>query len=340
MELTYLQYFLRVAEIGSINRAAADLNLSQPALSRNIAALENEIGSPLFTRRRDGVTLTEAGRLLADRTRPLLSQFALIKEEVGQRAAGHLTIGLPQAWKNVFTLSFISDLVKQHPGVAVKIHDGVSNTLREYLAAGILDLCIMPFEPVTLNGYVQSPLVRESMIAIGDATAEFRPYNELPLTALDNARLVMPGRTNVLRQHAEQAFMRKGISMRMLIEPFTQDLCIECARDGLGIAITPASSVQGYANPESLRWAPLKGLYATWSLYENEARAHSEAVRAAKHLIMKRFSSPANLWFGAELVTVSNIVKAVPSKSCAPRIPPERSPAVRIASLKEEVRCD
>ena len=58
MELTYLQYFLRVAELGSINRAALDLNLSQPALSRNIAALEHEVGTALFLRRRDGVKLT------------------------------------------------------------------------------------------------------------------------------------------------------------------------------------------------------------------------------------------------------------------------------------------
>lgn len=118
MELTYLQYFLRVAELGSINRAALDLNLSQPALSRNIAALEHEVGTALFLRRRDGVKLTEAGRLFADRARPLLGQFALIKEEVGQTAAGQVTLGLPQAWQNVFTIAFLAQFVQRHPAVA------------------------------------------------------------------------------------------------------------------------------------------------------------------------------------------------------------------------------
>lgn len=306
MDLTYLQYFLRVAELGSINRAASDLNLSQPALSRNIAALEHEMGSSLFTRRRDGVTLTAAGHLLADRSRPLLSQFALVKEEVGQRAAGHLSIGVPQAWKGVFTASFVEEFVGQYPNVAVKIYDGVSNTLREYLVSGVLDICVMPFEALTPSGYVQRPLVREPLIAIGDSKAGFESSRAVSVAALDGKGLIMPGRANVLRQQTEQAFLRKGLRMRMLVEPFTQDLCIECARRGLGVAITPGSSVQGYASPESISWAPIKGLYATWSLYENEARAHSEAVRAARELIADMFNRQSMLWFGAELVNADH----------------------------------
>lgn len=306
MELTYLQYFLRVAELGSINRAALDLNLSQPALSRNIAALEHEVGTALFLRRRDGVKLTEAGRLFADRARPLLGQFALIKEEVGQTAAGQVTLGLPQAWQNVFTIAFLGQFVQRHPAVALKIYDGVSNILRDYLLSGLVDICIMPFEPLSPLGYTQTPLVREPMIALGDAKAGFRPAEEVPLSALENSWIIMPGRTNVLRQQVEQAFMRRGMRMRMQVEPSTQDLCIECARNGLGIGIVPASCLQGYANTDNLSWAPLKGICATWSLYENEARAHSEAVRAARQLIIDALAGKP-LWFGAERVPAVSV---------------------------------
>jgi len=302
MELTYLQYFLRVAELGSINRAALDLGLSQPALSRNIAALEHEVGAVLFTRRRSGVVLTEAGQVLADRARTLLGQFSLLKEEVGQKAAGQVTLGLPQAWQNVFTIAFLETFVQRHPAVALKIYDGVSNTLRDYLLSGMLDICIMPFEPLSPHGYAQTPLVREPMIALGHQAAGFSPDEEVPLTALGDAWIIMPGRANVLRQYVEQAFLRKGLRMRAKIEPSTQDLCIECARQGLGITVIPASSIQGYANTDNISWGPLKGVYATWSLYENEARAHSEAVRAARLLITQALNERPALWFGAQLL--------------------------------------
>ncbi|MFA7625212.1 MAG: LysR family transcriptional regulator, partial [Pusillimonas sp.] len=92
MDSRVLECFLRVAELGSINRAAVDLNLSQPALSRQIAGLEHEMQVQLFIRSQGGVRLTEAGKLLSDRVRPLLRQFAVIKAQVGERAAGLLAI--------------------------------------------------------------------------------------------------------------------------------------------------------------------------------------------------------------------------------------------------------
>src|SRR5437763_15780284 len=102
MESRILEYYLRVAELGSINRAAADLHLSQPALSRHIAALEHEMGTQLLTRTQGGVVVTDSGRLLTDRARPLLRQFAILKEQVGEMAAGQVDIGITASWQHVF----------------------------------------------------------------------------------------------------------------------------------------------------------------------------------------------------------------------------------------------
>ena len=86
MDSRLLEYFLRVAELGSINKAAADLHLSQPALSRHVAALEHEMGTKLFNRSQGGVQLTDAGNLLSDRARPLLRQFTMLKAQIGEKA--------------------------------------------------------------------------------------------------------------------------------------------------------------------------------------------------------------------------------------------------------------
>lgn len=70
MESRILEYVMRVAELGSINKAATDLQISQPSLSRHVSSLEAELGVQLFTRTQGGVQLTDAGRLLTERGRP------------------------------------------------------------------------------------------------------------------------------------------------------------------------------------------------------------------------------------------------------------------------------
>src|SRR5690606_21931196 len=129
MHTRLLEYMLRVAELGSINKAALDLNLSQPTLSRHIAALEKLMGAALFVRSQGGVSLTEAGKLLADRARPLLRQFAVLKDQVGETASGQLAMGMPTSWQKVFTSRFASTMVRQHPEIKLRVHQGVSNTL-------------------------------------------------------------------------------------------------------------------------------------------------------------------------------------------------------------------
>ena len=82
MDLSQLEYFLRVAELGSINRAAKELGLSQPALSRSLSQLEHDLGQQLVLRCRTGITITEAGSILASRGLALLRKAGAIREEL------------------------------------------------------------------------------------------------------------------------------------------------------------------------------------------------------------------------------------------------------------------
>lgn len=306
MDLTLLEYFLRTAELGSINRAAADLNISQPAMSRYIALLEQEMGGKLFTRTRNGVTLTGAGLLLSERARPLLRHYTMVKEQVGEKVAGQLAIGVPQVLQNVVTSPFAVALAREHPNVALRIYDGVSNVLRDYLSAGMLDLCIMPFEHTSGSGYTRQALLREPLVAIGNAASRLNSSLPLSLTALNGVKLVMPGRANVLRRQVEHALTRKEMQFRLAVETDTLELCLEFARQGIGLTITPASALQVRTFDESMVWAPIKGLFVTWALYENEARSHSEAVHVGRQLLLDAVANSLKVspWFGAELIDV------------------------------------
>ena len=304
MDVRFLEYFLRVAELGSINRAAADLHLSQPALSRHVAALEEEMGTKLFVRTQGGVNLTESGKLLSDRARPLLRQFSILKEQVGEKAAGQLAIGIPPSWHGVFTSEFAAKMVKELPGITLRVYEGVSNVLRDYMFAGLLDLSIVPFDSSPASGYRQTSLVREPLILVGSPDDGLSSDEPAPISRLDGIKLVLPGRPNVLRGLVEHSLARKGMAFRLAVETDTLTLCLDMARQGVGLTVVPACSL--FENPilDEVSWTPLRGLYMTWTLCENPARMHSQAVREGRRLVMSGVSQALATkdWFGASAV--------------------------------------
>lgn len=296
MDTTLLEYFLRIAELGSINKAAADLNLSQPALSRHVSTLEHELGVQLFRRSRAGVALTDEGQLLSDRARPLLRQFAIMKEQIGEKPGGQVAVGIPTSWQSIFTIPFAEEMIRRFPNIALRVHEGVSHILRDHMFAGLLDLCVVPFATELGAGYRQTALVREPLVLVGDKAL----HKEEPRTIsdLDGLNFILPGRPNVLRTLVEHALGRKGLKFRIAVETDTLALCLDLARRGNGFTIVPACAV--FKADPRLSWAPVRSLSMTWALCENLARSHSPAVRETKRLIQ---STVANAlarkeWYG------------------------------------------
>jgi LysR family nitrogen assimilation transcriptional regulator len=302
MDVRLLDFFLRAAELGSINKAAASLGLSQPALSRHIAVLEHEMGNKLFNRTQGGVHLTEAGRLLSDRARPLLRQFAILKEQVGEKASGQLAIGTPPAWQQLITSAFIENLSAQYPGIALRVYEGVSNILHDYMSARLLDIAIVPYDPGPTARYRKTPLVRERMVLVGRAEESLRADEPVNVARLDGLRLVLPGRLNMARMQVEHALERKAMQFRLAAETDTLSLCLDLARRGVGFTVVPASSLHEHGLGNTISWAPIKGLSVTWALCENLDRMHSPAVREGRRLLMSAVSRALhlNIWSGAE----------------------------------------
>lgn len=303
MESKSIECFLRVVELGSINKAAADLNVSQPSLSRAIAALEHEMGAQLFTRHQGGVQLTDPGRLLADRARPLLAQFALLKEQIGE-TSGQVAVGIPPSWQTVFTTGFIKQVFTQAPGVALRIHEGVSHVLLDHMQAGLLDLCIIPFGSTAMGGYSQGRLVREPLVLVGHPSSGVDWSKPVPLQALGGQKMVLPGKPNAIRQLIENTLVRQALAFKLVMQVDTLALCLNVASQNLAFTVVPACAVSSLAHGTDTRWTPIKGLYMTWALFENNARTHSLAVRESRRLLLEEVASSvrSGRWFGAESV--------------------------------------
>ncbi|MFP3643043.1 LysR family transcriptional regulator [Paraburkholderia sp. SIMBA_054] len=303
MDSRLIEYFLRVAELGSINKAATDLRLSQPALSRHIALLEHQVRAKLFTRTQGGVTLTDAGTLLLERARPILRQLTKLVEEVGDRAAGQLSIGLAPSWQHMFTSKYIPKLVEEFPGVSLRVHEGASHELREVMHSGMLDLAIVPFEGSPPQGYIHTPLVREPLILVSQKGADLQPNRPVPLSRLDNLKLALPGKPNVIRTQIENSLERKGFQFKTIFEIDAMNLSIELARQGVCDTVTPCCAVSDHPRWEKeVAWSPIRGMYMTWAICENTARSHSPAVREGQKLVYKLVDEilAQGTWLGAE----------------------------------------
>src|SRR5258706_8775131 len=115
MDARLIEYFLRVAELGSINRAAADLRMSQPSLSRWLSILEHDVGTPLLIRTRQGIRVTDAGQSLMDGARPILRQLNILREEIGQKASTQTVLAMPISMERLITAPFAESVMRDQP---------------------------------------------------------------------------------------------------------------------------------------------------------------------------------------------------------------------------------
>ncbi len=178
MDTKALRYFQAVAEFGSYSRGAEFLRLSQPALSRQIARLEQELGTAVFRRHGHGITLTEAGRTLLARSQLILRQIEQTRDEIRGSAgglAGTVTLGVPPAAGTYLVPALYRRFVAAHPRVALKIVGGYSSYIHEWLVRGQVDLACL-HDPLPQRGFEIIPLVQEPVFVVG-RSGSFRSGN-------------------------------------------------------------------------------------------------------------------------------------------------------------------
>ena len=145
MNLRQLQYFVEVGEVQSITKAAARLNLAQPALTRHMRTLEGDLGVQLLTRSGRGIALTNAGALFLDRIKGILRDLerARVEAETASRSpGGQIGLGLPASISRALTRAVVQRFKAQLPKMQVRVIDGWSGFIVEWLLLGRLDVVV------------------------------------------------------------------------------------------------------------------------------------------------------------------------------------------------------
>jgi len=241
-----LRYFQAVAEFGSYSRGAEFLRISQPAVSRQIRGLEEELGRPLFVRHSHGVNLTDAGRMLLQRSQTILRQFDQAAQDIRNGdtgPSGTVTIAVPPAAGNFLVPALSQRVADAYPNLFLKVVAGFSGYIHEWLVRGSVDLACL-HDPVPQPGFSIVPLVKEEVFLVGRPGAFKGSANYVRTQDLADLPLILPGRPNASRRLLDGWLSRRGIGLNVKLEADDHLVIRALMKEGVGCSLLTQGAFQ------------------------------------------------------------------------------------------------
>lgn len=221
MDFKQIRAFVQVAELGSFTRAAAVLQIAQPALSRQVRALEVDLRQTLFARNGRGVMLTEAGTRLLAHGRGILQQVERARQDLADPSgavAGLLSIGLPPSLSRTLTVPLVGAFRARFPRATLTMVEGLSNYTLEWLEQGRID-CAVVYNATPSAAVDLQPVVDEQLFLVSSRSPGRRVALR-PATLADVAahELVIPSRPHAIRMRLETVLAQAGLKPRVDLE--------------------------------------------------------------------------------------------------------------------------
>lgn len=242
MDLRQLRYFVGVVTAGSFGKAANTLNVAQPALSRQIKALEDDLGVQLLHRTSQGVQVTEAGERLHELADHLLRSAQNIKNEVvhlAREPAGDVVVGLPPSLAYLMTPNLIAECNRRYPKVSIRVIEALSVFLLDWVDLGRIDVALLT-DPKDSSTLLRTELVLEDMVLVGAPTA-FAP-GKVTAELMDLTRhdiIISEGFRRVIQPWCEAANVDLDFAMQMDSIHIIQEM----VRRGLYCTVVPYAMV-------------------------------------------------------------------------------------------------
>ena len=245
MDIRTIRYFLEVAKELNFTRAAENLHMAQPPLSRQIQLLEEELGVMLFDRKKRRMELTEEGELLQRRGEQILELVEKTEEEIreyGNTVRGTLYIGSVEGQAPYLLSRWIAQFRSQYPQVQYNLWNGSSDDAISRLKKGLCDLALIvePFDNEMLESIHVSAEPWVAMIPAAHPLAALKG-DTIELRQLKDCPLIIPSRKS-RTQEIKGWFGKIGLEPRILCEISHYLNAYELVRQGVGIAICPAST--------------------------------------------------------------------------------------------------
>lgn len=298
MDLKQLEYFVRVAELGSFTRASIALHIAQPALSRQVRLMEVELRQNLLTRTGRGAIPTEAGKLLLKHGRGILHQVEVAREEMGAvrgALAGRVSIGLPPSLSKLITVPLTQAFKQQLPHAQLTLTEGFSILMQEGLRVGNLDIAVLynsdrspELETITLHTE-ELVLISRKTTSKANAFRKTASGKPKPIKLADVAALplILPSRPNAFRILIESEMITIGCKPLLALEVDGLNSILSLVREGMGHAVLPSYTLSNAENPAhfTVRSIRSPSIMSELTLLRSSRRASTDTQKKAVELI-------------------------------------------------------
>lgn len=250
MKLDQLRAFEAVARLGHFTRAAEELFVTQPSLSRQVQALETALGTTLFQRDRSGVAITTAGEALLSIARRMLADADAARRAMDELAGlrrGRVRLGATPTLCVSVVAEVVAEFHRAHPRVDLHITEAGSRALVDALSEGALDLALTITRPNVPDDEAveRVPLFTEELMVASAADPLLRSPHDVParLTVAQLAALpqVAFDRSYDLRLATDAAFDGAGLTPTIAVEGAEMDAVLRFVARGIGVAVVPAT---------------------------------------------------------------------------------------------------
>lgn len=237
--LSSYRIFYAVANTGNISKAAKELYISQPAISKSIQKLEESVGIRLFDRSSRGVTLTAEGELLYSHVKSAFEILSLGEDKLRHSIAlgvGHLSIGVSSTLCKYILLPYLKEFIKLYPHINISIDCHSTNQTLSLLEAGKLDVGLIgkPENARNIDFFCLRE-IEDIFVASNDYLRNLKLRGIEPEQIISNATLLLLDKENMTRQYIDDYFQDNHILIQDCIEVSNMDLLIEMSKIGLGV---------------------------------------------------------------------------------------------------------
>lgn len=277
MDIKHIENFIVIAQEQNITRAALRLHMSQPALTRQLQLLEEQVGVPLFIRGKRQMDLTDAGIYFKKHAGNILEQFMKLEQDLNgmkNNLSGSITIAMLEAPGAVLFAEWMEDFTKKYPEIHYSLKNGTPDEIMDEVDKGLVDIGITR-NPLPESKYETIYLEKDPWIVVMNTESELakKTDHEVTLEQLSFENLIVPGRIGRDKEMIEW-FREVGINPKIVgIYGGSLFSAIELLRRNLGVVIAPRSVEKLIHDPQIL-CKEIQGLTAStrgviiWNKYK------------------------------------------------------------------------
>lgn len=244
MDFRRLEYFVSIAQLGSLTKASDFLGVSEPSLSRQLRLLEEDLKGTLFQRTGRGVRLTPAGMVFLEQVLGILESVKRARAafaEANTGSMGRVTVGIPPRIARVLTGPLIETFRQELPKASINVVEGLSATLSEWLQSGRIEIALL-YNQRSLPNVDIEPLCKEELVLVGSRRGQRLP-RRMKFAATAKYPLILPAMPNIIRATVESACRQTQVQPDIVIESDTVQSILDLVRRNLGYSFVPRGSI-------------------------------------------------------------------------------------------------